>query len=51
MVFGEEFNQAVDYIFNMGIGDGDKEKIKRALAAAFNNVDRAIDYLLNGNIP
>lgn len=35
----------------MGLGDGDKDKIKRALAAAYNNVERAIEYLLSGNIP
>jgi hypothetical protein len=35
----------------MGLGDGDKEKIKKALAAAYNNPERAIDYLLSGNIP
>lgn len=35
----------------MGLGDGDRDKIKRALAAAYNNVERAIEYLLSGNIP
>lgn len=35
----------------MGLGDGDKEKIRKALRAAYNNVERAIEYLLSGHIP
>lgn len=35
----------------MGLGGGDRELIKKALAAAYYNVDRAVEYLLSGNVP
>ncbi|EGR30961.1 uv excision repair protein rad23, putative [Ichthyophthirius multifiliis] len=43
-----EFEQKVKDIEAMGF---EKSKIIQALQAAFNNQERAIEYLLNGNIP
>jgi UV excision repair protein RAD23 len=44
MVQGEQFNQTVNGIVNMGFP---KEDVVRALRAAFNNPDRAVEYLIN----
>lgn len=44
---GEKFEKTVDEICNMGFP---REDVKKALRAAFNNPDRAIDYLINVNI-
>lgn len=50
VVMGEKFDKTVDEICNMGFA---KEDVKKALKAAFNNPDRAIEYLINGipNMP
>lgn len=50
LVMGEEYNKTVDEIVKMGFI---KEDVMKALNAAYNNPDRAIDYLINGipNIP
>lgn len=45
VVLGDKFNQTVDEICKMGFP---KEDAVRALKAAFNNPDRAIEYLING---
>jgi len=42
---GPAYNKALEEIVNMGF---EKEKVVQALRAAYNNPDRAIDYLLNG---
>ena len=44
VVLGDKFTQTVDEISKMGFP---KEDAVRALKAAFNNPDRAIDYLIN----
>lgn len=44
VVMGDKFNQTVEEICKMGFP---KEDTVRALKAAFNNPDRAIDYLIN----
>lgn len=44
LVFGEEFELAVDSLVNMGFN---KPDVIRALHAAYNNPDRALDYLFN----
>lgn len=45
MVYGEEYNKTVDEICKMGFSKSD---VQEAMKAAYNNPDRAIDYLLNG---
>lgn len=41
---GEEYNKTVDEIVKMGFA---KDDVIKALNAAYNNPDRAIDYLIN----
>jgi UV excision repair protein RAD23 len=41
---GENYNKAVDDICNMGFP---REDVVKAMQAAFNNPDRAIEYLIN----
>jgi UV excision repair protein RAD23 len=43
---GEEYNKVVEEICKMGFTTDD---VKKALGAAFNNPDRAIEYLINVN--
>jgi len=45
---GEQYEQMVNEIVNMGFPI---EKVKEAMKAAFNFPQRAIEYLLSGNIP
>lgn len=42
---GEQYNEAVEQLCGMGFT---REKVVEALKAAYNNPDRAIEYLLNG---
>lgn len=44
MVMGESFNQAVNDICNMGFA---RDDVIKAMQAAYNNPDRAIEYLIN----
>ena len=41
---GENYNKAVEDICNMGFP---REDVVKAMQAAFNNPDRAIEYLIN----
>ena len=45
LVTGPEYDASVKRICEMGFPEND---VKRALRAAFNNPDRAVDYLFNG---
>ena len=44
LVVGESYNQAVTNLIDMGFG---KEEVEKAMKAAFNNPERATDYLIN----
>ena len=41
-VTGQAYHEAVDNLMSFGY---DKEEVKRAMAASFNNPDRAFEYL------
>jgi len=45
LLTGDSLNKTVDEICSMGF---ERPKVIEALRAAFNNPDRAIDYLFNG---
>ena len=45
LVAGNNFEQAVQGILDMGGGTWDRETVVRALRAAYNNPERAVDYL------
>ncbi|KAB5561103.1 hypothetical protein DKX38_006060 [Salix brachista] len=48
LVAGSTFEATIQEILNMGGGDWDRETVVRALRAAFNNPERAVDYLYSG---
>jgi UV excision repair protein RAD23 len=44
-LFGDSLNKTIDEICTMGF---EREKVVQAMKAAYNNPDRAIEYLFNG---
>ncbi|VVA91512.1 unnamed protein product [Arabis nemorensis] len=48
LVSGSSVAQMVQEIMDMGGGSWDKETVTRALRAAYNNPERAVDYLYSG---
>ncbi|XP_031090471.1 ubiquitin receptor RAD23b-like [Ipomoea triloba] len=48
LVAGNNLEQTIQQIMDMGGGNWDKETVTRALRAAYNNPERAIDYLYSG---
>ena len=54
LVAGSNLEQTIQQIMDMGGGNWDRDTVSRALRAAYNNPERAIDYLysvcLNGSI-
>ncbi|AAF68123.1 F20B17.8 [Arabidopsis thaliana] len=48
LVSGSSLEQMVQQIMEMGGGSWDKETVTRALRAAYNNPERAVDYLYSG---
>lgn len=45
LVSGNSLEQTIQQILDMGGGTWDRDTVVRALRAAFNNPERAIDYL------
>ncbi|GFZ03989.1 Rad23 UV excision repair protein family [Actinidia rufa] len=48
LVAGSNLEQTIQQIMDMGGGTWDKETVTRALQAAYNNPERAVDYLYSG---
>ncbi|CAH2067918.1 unnamed protein product, partial [Thlaspi arvense] len=48
LVSGDSLEQTVQQLMEMGGGSWDKETVTRALRAAYNNPERAVDYLYSG---
>lgn len=48
VVTNNSVDQTVQHIMDIGGGSWDKETVTRALQAAYNNPERAIDYLYSG---
>ncbi|GLU14132.1 hypothetical protein SLE2022_307200 [Rubroshorea leprosula] len=48
LVAGSNLEQTIQQIMDMGGGNWDKETVSRALRAAYNNPERAVDYLYSG---
>ncbi|KAG6729787.1 hypothetical protein I3842_01G049400 [Carya illinoinensis] len=48
LVAGSNLEQTVQQIMDMGGGNWDRETVTRALRAAYNNPERAVDYLYSG---
>jgi UV excision repair protein RAD23 len=45
LVSGSNLEQTIQQILDMGGGTWDRDTVVRALRAAYNNPERAIDYL------
>uniref|UniRef100_A0ACD5Z7U7 Uncharacterized protein n=1 Tax=Avena sativa TaxID=4498 RepID=A0ACD5Z7U7_AVESA len=45
---GSNLDTVINQIMEMGGGSWDRDKVQRALQAAYNNPERAIDYLYSG---
>ncbi|XP_072993996.1 ubiquitin receptor RAD23b-like isoform X2 [Typha latifolia] len=48
LVAGSNLDQTVNQLMEMGGGNWDKDTVVRALRAAYNNPERAVDYLYSG---
>ncbi|KAI5660368.1 hypothetical protein M9H77_29161 [Catharanthus roseus] len=48
LVAGVNLEQTIQQLVDMGGGTWDKETVARALRAAYNNPERAVDYLYSG---
>ncbi|KAJ7962721.1 ubiquitin receptor RAD23b-like [Quillaja saponaria] len=48
LVDGNNLEQTIQQIMDMGGGSWDRETVTRALRAAYNNPERAVDYLYSG---
>ncbi|OUZ99583.1 Ubiquitin-associated domain/translation elongation factor EF-Ts [Macleaya cordata] len=48
LVAGNNLEQTIQQIMDMGGGNWDKDTVTRALRAAYNNPERAVDYLYSG---
>ncbi|XP_022153480.1 ubiquitin receptor RAD23b-like [Momordica charantia] len=48
LVAGNNLEQTIQQIMDMGGGNWDRETVVRALRAAYNNPERAVDYLYSG---
>ncbi|KAJ6813195.1 ubiquitin receptor RAD23d-like [Iris pallida] len=48
LVAGSNFEQSIQQILDMGGGTWDRDIVVRALRAAFNNPERAVEYLYTG---
>ncbi|GAB2293130.1 UV excision repair protein RAD23 B [Dionaea muscipula] len=51
LVAGNSLEQTIQQIMDMGGGSWDRETVVRALRAAYNNPERAVDYLYSGIPP
>ena len=47
LVAGSNLEQTIEWIMDMGGGSWERETVIRALRAAFNNPERAVEYLYN----
>ncbi|PNX57218.1 DNA repair protein rad23-1-like, partial [Trifolium pratense] len=48
LVAASNLDQTIQQIMDMGGGTWDRDTVNRALHAAFNNPERAVDYLYSG---
>ncbi|KAK6931492.1 Ubiquitin-associated domain [Dillenia turbinata] len=48
LVAGNSFEEAIQQILDMGGGTWDRDTVVRAMRAAFNNPERAVEYLYSG---
>ncbi|GAB4840284.1 Ubiquitin receptor RAD23c [Ancistrocladus abbreviatus] len=48
LVAGSSFEQTIQQILDMGGGTWDRDSVVRALRAAYNNPERAVEYLYSG---
>ncbi|XP_058107937.1 ubiquitin receptor RAD23c-like isoform X2 [Magnolia sinica] len=48
LVAGNNFEEAIQHILDIGGGTWDRDTVVRALRAAYNNPERAVEYLYSG---